>query len=406
LISLAKSNDPLFGTEPHKILFDYPCGPEETGPDYLTLAEYFNTSLEEHFANNLFSIIFCQKWNDGGLEVKTPDGEWEKIHEDICSQSGLCVLIPGHQLQLLTHGLFRATAQRVVNGTGGLSLFSLQASGSKQIDGRRVAAINEEWEKLNPPPKISTLDPKYQDSIEVSGSETVSESDKESDDVHFESSLISTSELKCNSKKKACSGFEDHVHGKVPSKLWKSCVVCVDKKIGTKGTLRKGTNTYYLNYKKYTKGCKTCEVIICPNHWDLYHTNYRHRGIRIHSDFWEEEAPPTTHFPERGSTHHVHGSVSSRKFSKSCVVCVDLKQGTRGTKRKGCDRYYFNYKKYSKGCKTCSVVICPEHWDLYHTKYMGRGIKLDASSWRNESNNTNELLSAATNAKKDISKGI
>jgi len=170
-------------------------------------------------------------------------------------------------------------------------------------------------------------------------------------------------------------------------------------------------------YDKYRQGCRTCSVVICPGHWYLYHKEYQGKGTRIDRSLWKEQyfesstvidhdlgqttidhsVEPTIgdDIPNKsdsirddapnkvdsGYADHLQSSVPS-VHRKRCVVCVDLKNGKKGGLDKRRNKHRFDYKKHRQGCKTCSVIICPEHWDLYHTKYLGLGAKVESALWK------------------------
>jgi len=84
------------------------------------------------------------------------------------------------------------------------------------------------------------------------------------------------------------SFYSSHVRGKVPWGLRKSCPVCVDLKLGKKGGQRAGTKTFRLEYTKHSRGCMTCGILLCDNHWDAYHLEFMGRGRLTEAKVWQE----------------------------------------------------------------------------------------------------------------------
>lgn len=124
----------------------------------------------------------------------------------------------------------------------------------------------------------------------------------------------------------------------------------------------------------------TCPVICIPG---CRPPNTRSSDVRdstsTRSEVSEEERRQVVQMLLDG--HEWGRAKESAKTRKSCPVCKATGIFKLGALRKDTGLPRKEYKKYSKGCKTCGVMLCPEHWNEYHAKYMGVGEKVPDELW-------------------------
>mmetsp|Transcript_34402 Transcript_34402/g.43928 ORF Transcript_34402/g.43928 Transcript_34402/m.43928 type:complete len:482 (+) Transcript_34402:118-1563(+) len=132
------------------ILFKCPPKHGEISPDYLSISKFTGGGENEHTDLGLLSLIFRERPNPlipGGLEVFTKNGTWYEVEKDICNGGNICVILPGHQMELLSQGVIKATQHRINECFGTSTTFSLHAAESAFINGTPVSRINSEWMK-------------------------------------------------------------------------------------------------------------------------------------------------------------------------------------------------------------------------------------------------------------------